>query len=105
MRDPMFRDQSEDLCGFDLAKTDLRSASGNNCPRIRPAGTVEHRQRPKVDAVECQSETEAVAERRKIGAAMAIDDAFGVAGGPRGVEQAWRLPFIGNARPVIIWIA
>ena len=99
MRDPMFGDQPKDLCGLDLAKTYLRSASGDNCPRIGPAGTVEHRQCPKVNAVKCESEAEAVAERRKIGATMTIDDAFWIAGGTRGVEQAYRLPLMRNTRP------
>jgi len=31
---------------------------------------------------------------------MTIDDAFWVAGGPRGIEQAQRLAFVGDARPV-----
>ena len=52
MGDPMLRDQSEDLCRLDLAKTYLRSASGDNCPRIRLPGTVKHRQCPKVNTVE-----------------------------------------------------
>jgi hypothetical protein len=34
MGDPMLRDQSEDLCRLDLAKTYLRSASSDNRPRI-----------------------------------------------------------------------
>ena len=105
MRDPMFGDQPKYLCRLDLAKTYLRSAGGDNCPRIGPAGTVEHRQCPKVNAVKCESEAEAVAECRKIGATMTIDDAFWVAGGSGGIEQAKRLPFIGNTRPVKMRVA
>ena len=100
MRDPMLGDQPEDLCRLDLAKAYLRSAGGDNCPGIRPAGTMEHRQCPKVNAVECESEAETVAERRKVGATMTIDDAFWIAGGSGGIEQAKRLPFVGNTRPV-----
>ena len=88
MRDPMLRDQLKYPRGLDLAKAYLRSARGDNRPRIGPPGTVEHRQRPKINAVECEFETEAVAERRKIGATMTVDDALWVAGGPGGVEQA-----------------
>ena len=88
MRDPMLCDQPEDLCWLDLAKTYLRSASGDNCPRIRPPGTVKHRQCPKVNTVEGESKAEAVTKRREIGAAVAVDDAFRIARGARGVEQA-----------------
>ena len=52
MRDPMLRDQPEDLCRLDLAKAYLRSAGGDNCPRIRPPGTVKHRQCPKINTIE-----------------------------------------------------
>src|SRR5215510_360418 len=66
---------------------------------------MEHRQRPEVDAVEGQSEAEAVAERGKIGATMTVDDAFRVAGRARGIEQAQRLPFVRNSGPVKIRVS
>src|SRR5690349_3421831 len=88
VRDPMLGDQPEDLSGLDLAKTYLRSASGDNGPGIGPAGAVKHRQCPKVDAVKGKPEAEAVPECRQVGATMTIDDAPPVTGGSARTEQA-----------------
>ena len=36
---------------------------------------------------------------------MTVDDAFWVTGGARGIEQAQRLPFVCNTRPVKVRVA
>src|SRR5258708_30736718 len=82
-----------------LAKAYLRPAGGDDGPWIGPAGTMEHRQRPEIDAVESESEAETVAKRREVGATMAIDDAFRIAGSAGSIEQAKRLPLVPNSWP------
>ncbi len=99
MRDPMMGNKPEDCCRLSLAKAYLCPAGGDDGPRIGPAATMEHRQCPEIDAVESESEAEAVAERREVSATMAVDDAFRIAGSAGGVEQAKRLPLVRNSWP------
>src|SRR5712664_2708512 len=99
MRDPMMGNQPEDCCRLYLAKAYLCTTGGDDGPRIGPTRTMEHRQRPKIDAVETKSEAEAVTKRRKVGASVAVDDAFRIAGGARSVKQAKRLPFVRDSWP------
>src|SRR5260370_39352793 len=104
VRDPMIGNQPEDRCRLYLAKADLRPAGGDDGPWIGPTGAMEHRQCPEIDAVESESEAEAVAERREVGATMAVDDAFRITGGSGGIEQAKRLPLIRDSWPMKPWV-
>ena len=99
MRDPMIGDQPEDYCRLYLAKAYLRPAGGDDGPWIGPTATMEHRQCPEIDAVESESEAETVAKRREVGATMAVDDAFRIAGSAGSIEQAKRLPLVRNSWP------
>jgi hypothetical protein len=65
---------------------------------------MEHRQRPKIDAVETKSKAEAVTKRREIGASVAVDDAFRISRGAGGIEQAKRLPLVRDSWPRERWI-
>jgi hypothetical protein len=96
----MLGNQPENLRRVDLAKTHLRAAGSDDCPRIGPPGAVKHRKGPEKGAVEREPEVEAVAKRRQVSATVTVNDAFGIAGRAGRVEQAQRLPFVGDARPV-----
>ena len=104
MRNPVLDNELEDLSRVDLAKTQLRAAGSDHRPRIGPPGAMEHRECPKKRAVDRKPEVEAVAKRRQVSAAMTVDNAFWIAGCAGRVEEAERLPFIGDARPVEAWI-
>jgi len=104
MRDPMMGNQPEDCCRLYLAKAYLCPAGGDDGPRIGPTRTMEHRQRPKIDAVETKSEAKAVTKRREVGASVAVDDAFRISRGAGGVEQAKRLRFVRDSWPSERWI-
>ena len=96
---PLVADRREDQRRIDAAQAHVRGAGGGDRPRVRPAAAVEHRQRPQVDAVGREPERERVAERVEIRAAMVIDDALGIAGRARRVEQRERVPLVARARP------
>src|ERR1700730_13793086 len=104
LRDPMIGNQPEDRSRLYFAKANLRPTGGDHGPRIGPAGTMEHRQRPEIDAVESESAAAAVAKRREVGATMAVDDTLRITRGAGGVEQAKRLPFVGDSWPRERWI-
>src|SRR6516165_12766752 len=61
---------------------------------------MEHWQCPQIDAVEPKTNAQAVPESRKVSPSVAIYDAFWVARRAGGVQQAKRLPLVGNAIPV-----
>ena len=96
VRHAVARDGREDERRIDAAQADMRAADRRDRPRVGPAAAVEHRQRPEIDGCRREPESQRVAERVEVGAAMVIDDALGIAGGARGVEQADGLPFVGG---------
>src|SRR6516165_10457491 len=61
---------------------------------------MEHWQCPQIHAVEPTTNAQAVPESRKVSPSVAIYDAFWVARRARGVQQAKRLPLVGDAVPV-----
>src|ERR1700746_3613637 len=99
MSHPMLRDQAEDHRWLDLAQADLGAANRNDRPRICPAAAMEHWQRPQINAVEPKTNAQAVPKCRKVSPSVTIYDAFWVACRAGGVQQAKRLPLIGNAVP------
>ncbi len=82
------------------AQADMGGARRRHGPGEGPAVAMEHGQRPQVDAVGAEEHRQRVAQRIEVGAAMVVDDALGVAGGARGVEQRHRIPFVERTRPV-----
>ena len=84
----------EDALGLHLAQAHVRPAGRRDRPGKRPAGAVEHRQRPQIAALVVELEGQRVGERAQIGAAMAVDRALGIACRAGGVEQADRVPLV-----------
>src|SRR5439155_12495144 len=62
-------------------------------------------QRPEIDGSRAEAEGERVAEGVQIRAAVMVDDALGIAGGPVRVEQTDRLPLVGGSAPLVVGIA
>src|SRR3546814_16494051 len=78
---------------------------GRDGPGEAPAVAVEHRQRPEIDRVHLHAPDQAVAESVQVGAAVVVDDAYRVAGGPAGVVQGDRVPLVGRARAAVPGVA
>ena len=82
----------------------MSAASNRDRPRKAPAIAVEHRQRPQIDGMLGHAAGQHIALAQEIGAAVMVDDALGIAGGPGRVEQTDRLPLIGGSAPLVVWI-
>ena len=105
MGDLSLLDQGIDQFGIDPAQADMGALGGGHAPGEGPAGAVEHRQRPKVDAAAVEAVGHRLPDRVQVGAAVMVDHALGVAGGTRGVEQAERLPLVVRQLPGEVRIA
>src|SRR3546814_10477309 len=81
---------------IDAAQADVGASGRSQRPGVGPAVAVEHRQGPGIDRIAAESKGQHVADGIQIGAAVMVDDALGVAGGARGVEQRDRPPFVGG---------
>src|SRR4029077_5659617 len=78
-------DRREDRAGLDAPETHMSAGERGDGPRKEPAIAMEHRQGPEIDRVPRQAPHHEIADRVEISAAVMIDDAFGIAGGARGV--------------------
>ena len=94
VRDPVLLDEGEDLCGVHGPQTHVGAARRGHPPGVRPAVAVEHRQRPQVARACADAEREHLPDRVQVCAPVVADDALGVAGGPRRVAEADRLPLV-----------
>jgi len=82
MGDAVRADGVEDQLRIDSAQADVGPGVGSHGPHKAPAVAVEHRQRPQIDGVRRHAPTDDVAHRIEIGAAVMIDDALRITGGP-----------------------
>ncbi|KAF7816291.1 Uncharacterized protein G2W53_030260 [Senna tora] len=76
-----------DLSGGGVAEADVGSATGGDAPGEGPAVAVEHGEGPEVDRGGGHFPGEDEAEGAEVGAAVAVEDAFGGGGGAGGVVE------------------
>ena len=88
------RDGVKDRRRLDPPQTHMGGGDGYHRPGKRPTIAMKHRQGPQIDAVAPQFGGHDVGQRVQIGAAMMVDDTFGIARGPRGVIERDRVPFV-----------
>ena len=105
MGDAVVADGRKDQCRIDTAQANMRAPGRGHRPGVRPAAAVEHRQRPQVDALGFEAEGEGIGERVEISAAMMVDDALGIAGRTRCVEQRQGVPLVVGPGPGKVGIA
>ena len=92
--DPVFADQGQDLLRVDPAQEHVRAGQGGDGPGVAPAVAVEHGQGPQVHRAVAHGPGHLVAQRVKVGAAVVVDHALGVAGGAGGVVERNGLPLV-----------
>ena len=80
--------------GAHPAQAHVRARHRRQRPGEAPAVAVEHRQGPQVDRVPAEVGGEHVGVAHERRAAVAVDDALGIAGGARGVVERQRLPLV-----------
>src|SRR5262249_27854614 len=88
-----------------LAQAYMRAGDDRERPGEAPAVAVEHRDGPEIDRVLAHAAGNDVADREEVGAAVVIDDPFGVAGGAGRVVERDRVPLIVGHLPGEIRIA
>src|SRR5215472_17684628 len=87
-------DLVEYLAYDDGALDHMGSTGQSDGPAVAPAIAVKHGHGPEMDALGPEPCHHRLAEGAQIGAAMMVDDPFGIAGRPRGVVQRNRLPLV-----------
>ena len=95
----------EDRLGRGAAQAHRGAGHQRQRPREAPAVAVEHRQGPEIDRVQADRPLRGVAVGRERRAAMAVDDALGIAGRARRVVERDRVPLVRRIGPGEIGIA
>ena len=75
-------DEVEDRLGAHLPEAHMDARLDADGPGKAPAVAMKHRQRPEIHGVPAHVGGDDVSDREQIRAAMVIDDALGIAGGP-----------------------
>src|SRR5690349_13635873 len=77
--DALLLNQPDHRRRLESAQTHLSPTHRDDCPGKAPTVTMEHRQRPEVDAIAGEANLQGFAQSIEIGATMAVHNAFGTA--------------------------
>ena len=105
MRHAMCTDRVEHGCRLDAPQADMGAGHRRDGPGKAPAVAVEHRQRPEINGVVWHRPDQHIGHGIRIGAAVRVDDALGIAGCSRRVVQGDRVPLVHGLRPRKVWRA
>ncbi len=102
VRHVVIANRIENGLGLDAAQTDMRTSHRGDRPREAPSVAVKHRKRPQIDGPVGHAPRENVTDRVHIGAAMVVNDAFGISCRSGCVVERDSVPFVLRQRPGVL---